>query len=1071
MITEAELISARETIREYESRIERLMMEKHEPIAIVGIGLRLPGGNNTLGDLTEYLGSGKSATAPIPSDRWNAAEFSDADGNGKGRISSAIGGYLTDIDQFDALFFSISPKEARCIDPQQRLALEISWEALENANIDPMRLKRANVGVYFGTSSVDYAWQIGALAAEDMDGYLAGGVLSAAVAGRVSYFLGARGPCMSVDTACSSSLVALHLAVNGLRGQECELALCGGVGVIHHPYSNMMLSDMQALAPDGRCKAFDESADGYGRGEGCAVIVLKRLSDAERDGDTVLALVRGTAVRQDGESAGLFAPNGVAQEALMRAALANARLEPGDISYVEAHGPGTPLGDPIEMASIAEVFGQSHSLQDPILVGSIKTNIGHMEAAAGIGGVLKTVLQIRHGTVFPHLNFDQPSSRIAWDTWPVRVPARSQPWRAGIRRALVNSFGFAGTIACAVLEQAPATATPPAQATEPDRGGHWGVAPPDQHSGGPWGVVPPRQHSGGLWGVVPPRQHCGHVLTISAKTIPSLAGQLRRYQESLAGRSDIEVADLCYTTNVGRAHFRHRIAGVVTDRDDLDALLGRSLATVERGGLAGYESRKAAFLFSGFGPLYPGMGAALSRRHPVFASELDACDELLTPLLGRCVKDMVLGTCGPDDAEALGQPRYGQPVQFAIEYALARLWMSWGIRPNAVAGHSMGEIAAGAVAGLFSLAEAAKLINDRALLQDSVRSEGRMVSVGAGADAVAPLLAGYPDVAVAAINAPQQCVVSGGRDSITAILAVLSRQDIETKPLPVSAGGHSPLMIEVTANLRKAAAGIRFTEPAITIVSTVTGQVARPAEICDADYWARQVVEPVNFMGAMQALDRRGKYVFIEIGPSATLTSLGKRCVPPGKHIWLPSMHPSDTGGNTMLNAVAKAYENGQPISWQDFHRGHRGRRIELPTYAFDRRPYRLPAGRAASPPARPMAQASAGLADQAATDQAAGDSAPGVAVLSTQEAGERTTTITELIREKVAAVLEFSDLADVGADADFTDLGMDSLLAVKLRKELCASLSVSFPTPEIFSHPTPRTLAEFLDDQLEKVG
>src|SRR5437763_8417285 len=359
----------------------------HEPIAIVGIGLRLPGGNSTIGSLAEFLDAGKSAVAPVPPGRWD-----------DGGTYSLNGGFLTDIDRFDAPFFSISPKEARCIDPQQRLALETSWEALENANIDPTRLKRGDVGVYFGASGVDYVWQIGALAEADMDGYLAAGSLNAAVSGRVSYFLGVRGPSITVDTACSSSLVALHLAMSGLRGRECELALCGGVSVIHHPHSNMLLSDMQALAPDGRCKTFDESADGYGRAEGCGVLALKRLTDAARDGDDVLAVLRGTAVRQDGESAGVSAPNGLAQEALMRAALANAALGPGDVQYVEAHGTGTPLGDPIEMASIAEVFGQSHSRANPILVGSLKTGIGHMEAAAGIGGVIKTVLQLRRGT-------------------------------------------------------------------------------------------------------------------------------------------------------------------------------------------------------------------------------------------------------------------------------------------------------------------------------------------------------------------------------------------------------------------------------------------------------------------------------------------------------------------------------------------------------------------------------------------------------------------------------------------------------------------------------------------------
>ncbi|MBO2449473.1 acyltransferase domain-containing protein [Actinomadura barringtoniae] len=1027
MTIEAELAAAREIIRDYESRIHRLTERRTEPIAIVGAGLRLPGGSTTLGGLTEYLASGRSATGPIPEARRQAAEFARADSQDKGRISSASGGFLDEIDLFDAPFFNISPKEARCIDPQQRIALETSWEALENANIDPTRLRRGNVGVYFGASSVDFAWEVGALAAEDMEGYLASGVLNAAVAGRISYFLGARGPSMSIDTACSSSLVALHLAVKGLRDRECEIALCGAASVIHHPFSSMLLSDMQALSTDGRCKTFDESADGYGRAEGCGVIVLKRLSDARRDGDTVLALVRGTAVRQDGESAGFTAPNGLAQEALMRAALADAELGPGDVQYVEAHGTGTPLGDPIEMGSIAEVFGPSHSEQDPLLVASLKTNIGHMEGAAGIGGVIKTVLQLRNGTVYPHLNFDKPSSRIAWATWPVRVPTQVEPWRADVRRGLVNSFGFTGTIASAVLEEAPK----------------------------PLSLVRPAPEPGE-----------GHVLTVSAKSAPALAGQIRRYRQLLNGGSGspVDVADLCHTTNVGRAHFRHRVSAVVTGRDDLAVQLEELLTTVERGELPGQASRKVGFLFSGLGALRPGIGAGLYRRHEVFAAELDACDEALTPLVGRPVKEMVLGTCGSEDAEALGLARYGQPVQFAIEYALARLWMSWGIRPTSVAGHSMGEIAAGAVAGLFSLQDAATLISARARLMDSVRTPGCMVSVGAGADTVAPLLAGHDDVAVAAVNAPQQCVISGGRASIEAITAELAARDVDFTMLAVSQASHSPLMTEVAEELREEIAGVRYNEPEITLVSTVTGEVARQNDF-DAGYWVRQFTGPVNFMAAMRTLDRRGKHVFVEVSPFATLTSLGRRCVPAGRHLWLASMHPSDEDGRVILESVAKAYAAGQPISWPDFHRGRHGRKIELPTYAFDRKPYALPAGVAAGRPV-PNAVQAAVVAPPAVADGPVVETLPAI-----PENGDPRTTMTEVIRREAAAVLGFADSADVGTDVDFTDLGMDSLLAVRFRKELCAALSVTFATPEIFNYPTPRALAEFLGEQLEKVG
>ena len=493
---------------------------------------------------------------------------------------------------------------------------------------------------------------------------------------------------------------------------------------------------------------------------------------------------------------------------------------------------------------------------------------------------------------------------------------------------------------------------------------------------------------------------------------------------------------------------------------------------MERGALPGYENRKVAFLFPGLGALRPGIGAALYRRHPVFAAELDSCDALLTPLVDRSVKGMVLGTCGAEDAEALSLARYGQPVQFAIEYALARLWMSWGVRPTSVAGHSMGEVAAGAVAGLFSLADAATLITARARLMESVRTAGCMVSVGAGADIVAPLLAGYPDVAVGAINAPQQCVISGGRESMAVVLDELTARNIDFRRLAASQASHSPLMTEVAADLREAFAGIRFTEPAITFVSTVTGQAARLSEL-RADYWVRHVAEPVNFMAAMRTLDRRGKHLFVEMGPFPTLTPLGKRCVPAARHEWVASIRPSDRDGTIVLDAVARAYAAGQPISWRDFHRGTPGRRIELPTYAFDRRAYRLPTS-AATASATVTGSATV-TASVAATDGAAAmDSAAApdsAALLAAREGGERWLAITELIRQKVATLLEFPDLAEVAADADFTDLGMDSLLAVKLRKELCASLSVSFPTPEIFSNPTPRELAQFLDGQLEKVG
>ncbi len=706
--------------------LQRLLLEKYEPIAIVGIGLRFPGGNDTLAGFDTFLRNGGSGIVPTPEDRWDSATFGPDGADGLVRTTG--GGFLDGIDQFDPKFFNISPKEADYIDPQQRLVLETAWEALENAAIDPARLRHGNGGVYMGVGSMDYLLELDSLEYQDLAGQVGTGTAHSAVSGRLSYFLGWRGPCISIDTACSSSLVATHLAVEGLRRRECDIALAGGVNAIHHPTASIVFSAADMLAPDGRCKTFDEAADGYTRSEGCGVIVLKRLSDARRDDDTVLALIRGSAVRQDGESAGLTVPNGTAQEAVMRAALASALLGPADIQYVEAHGTGTPLGDPIEMGSINDVFAALHRGANPVVVGSVKTNLGHMEIAAGVGGIVKTVLQLRAGTIYPPLNLSTPSGRIPWDTYPVTVPTRCRPWPGSPRRALVNSFGFTGTIATVVLERAPSGGEPAAEEG------------PDQS---------------------------GHVFTLSAKTTRSLRRQLERHRRFLAEHPEHPLADVCRTSNIGRSHFPVRIAGPVRDRDELAALLESGAARLDRPGPAGPDVRRVAFLFTGQGSQYVGMGAALYRQYPVFRQHLDECDRLFKLHLSRSVKATVFGQT--EDPGEIDQTRYTQPALFSLEYATARLWRSWGVRPGVLIGHSIGEIAAAAIAGLFCLEDAVALVAARARLMQSVSAPGGMSAVRAGLDLVAPLLAPYPDLGVAAVNAPEQCVVSGGRESLAAL--------------------------------------------------------------------------------------------------------------------------------------------------------------------------------------------------------------------------------------------------------------------------------------------------------------
>nr|APD71698.1 type I polyketide synthase 4 [Streptomyces sp.] len=1019
--TAARLDEALGTVRRQEELLRRLLREKYEPIALVGMGLRIPGGNNSLEELTEFFRAGGSATVPVPADRWDAEELTN-----QGASGTAAAGFLDRIDLFDARFFNISPKGANWIDPQQRMVLETAWEALENSNIDPQTLRHSNGGVYMGVSNVDYVMELDGISRSELDGSVAPGVSHAGVCGRLSYFLGWRGPSISIDTACSASLVALHYAVEGLRHGECDIALCGGVNAIHHPRTSLLFSDLEALSPDGRCKTFDDSADGYGRAEGCGVLVLKRLSDAKRDGDTVLALIRGTAVGQDGESAGLYVPNGLAQEAVMRRALAAAPLEPKDIQFVEAHGTGTPLGDPIEMGAINDVFADSHSPSDPVVVSSHKANIGHMEPAAGVGGIAKVVAQMRDGTLFPHVNFTKPSSRIPWQTYPVTVPTECRPWQAGVRRAMVNSFGFTGTIASAVLEEAPRSAAP-----EPAK---------------------------------PSQDGAGHVFTLSAKTERSLALQIERYQDLLSKCPDLDVESVCHTGNVGRSHFTHRLAGVVRDRDELSRLLADRLAALGQDSRPAKSGiRKVAFLFTGQGSQHIGMGAGLYRRHAEFRRVVDECDALFAPHLGRSIKATMFGEA--TDAEEIHRTRYTQPALFVLEYALAKLWLSWGVRPSVMIGHSIGEIAAAAVAGLFSLADAVKLVAARAALMDSVTAPGAMAAVQASVDTVGPLVDPHPDLAVAAINAPSQCVISGDRTALEKLVGELEQQGIKVKRLAVSHAFHSPLMAGTAEEFRAVVEGIEFREPELAFVSNLTGDLARWRQVSRPDYWVRHITEPVDFMAGMRTVERRGPHVFIEVGPAGTLSSLAKRCLSAKEQVWLTSLQPAVSDDSALLKAVARMYETGLPFSWQAFHGDAVRRKVALPTYAFDRKRYWLPTtGR------KHLVPEETAQRPQAATDApAATEPAPSLTPeeLTGLETGERRSAVAELVRDRLADALGFDDVSEVETDADFSELGLDSLGVMQLRDALQSALPISLPASELFAHSTVRRLADFIDQQL----
>ncbi|GAB3135827.1 type I polyketide synthase [Microbispora hainanensis] len=799
---------------------------ENAPIAIVGMGIRFPGGNDEPAGFQRFLREGRSAIGPLPEGRLP----------GLPEDVTAAGGYLDSIEGFDAGFFNISPKEAAWVDPQHRLTLETAWEALEDAGIDPTSLRHGDTGVYVAVTGMDYAMEIARLPVDQVELYAGTGMFHCGASGRISYFLGLRGPSMSVD--------------------------------------------------------------------GAAVIALKRLADARRDGDRVLAVIRGSAVRQDGESAALMAPNGEAQALLMRAALDDAGLDAADIQYVEAHGTGTALGDPIEMSGIAEVFSASHTKDNPVLVGSVKTNFGHLESTAGLAGLVKTVLQLRDRTVYPHINFTTPSRKIPWERIPVRVPVTATPWEAaGARLALVNSYGATGTIASVVLEEADEREPAPEAR--------------DRESG----PVP-------------------GIFTLSAKSARSLQLQLDAYAAFMADRTDDEVADICRTTNVGRAHHLWRVSAPVTTAAELVDFIDRRRAR-PAGPRPSAGRKNIALMFAGGGSQYAGMGLSLYRRFPVFREHLDRCDELFAPLVDS-VRDDIL-TDGPPDREQVESATVLTARLFSLEYALARLWLSLGVRPGVLLGHSLGEIVAAAVSGVLTLEDAVRLVSARGTLLDRT-SAGSMAAVDASREEVLPFLAGRPDASLGAVNGPTQCVISGAGRSVAEVASLLEARGVKVKLLRVPCASHSPLMDEIAEEYRAVLDGIRFGEPEFPIASAVLGRMAANGEMSTPEFWLRHLRSTVNFADAVRAVEERGRHIFLEVGPGAELLGMGRECVTDDGHLWLGSLHRGDLSGETMRLTVSRLYNAGVPISWTAWHEGTAGARVSLPKYAFDRKPYWLPA-------------------------------------------------------------------------------------------------------------------------------
>ncbi len=872
-----------------------------EPIAIVGMACRFPGGAHTPEQFWQLLRQGQEAVADIPPSRWPVDDYYDPTPGTPGKMYVKQANFLQHpIEEFDPLFFGMSPLEGQHLDPRHRLLLEVTWEALENAGL-PADALPAQTGIFAGLMESEKGLDTGS-----HDVYAATGTLTSMATGRLAYFLGVHGPNITIDTACSSSLAALHLACQSLRAGECQVALCGGVNIMLYPKLMIGLAGMLALSPDGRSKTFAAAADGFGRGEGCGMVVLKRLSDALEDGDRIQAVVRASAINHDGPSSGLTVPNKTAQTALIRQALAQADITGKQVSYVEAHGTGTKLGDPIEVRALAEALGEDRDT--PLLLGSVKTNIGHLDASAGIAGLIKVVLALHHQEIPPHLHFDEPNPLIDWANLPFKVPVVPTPWPANDkpRIAGISAFGLSGANAHVILQEAPQA--------EPKKGFE-----------NPLALDRPV-----------------HIVTLSGKTEQALADQALQYLDCLNDYPDLDTADLCYTANTGRMHFEHRLAVTAEDGAGFSAKLaayqkGKTVAEMTVG-KAKSEKPKIAFLFTGQGSQYPGMGRELYETQPLFRETMAQCGRILQSYLEMPLLELLYGENKEESNKLLSQTKYTQPVLFAIEYALARLWQSWGIEPAAVIGHSIGEYVAACIAGAFSLEDGLKLIAERGRLMQALPQNGMMTAVQTDETKLRQAIAPYlRQVSIAGLNSPQSMVLSGERQAVTQIVAQLQAEGIKCKPLDVSHAFHSPLMEPMLAEFGAVAQTVDYAEPRLKLVSNLSGKLLAGIK---ADYWVKHVRQTVRFAQGMTTLEEMGIDVFIEIGPKPILLGLGQQCLSDqAERLWLPSLYPDQRSDWAQaLDSLAKLHVRGGQIDWQAFDKPYPRRKLSLPTYPFQRR-------------------------------------------------------------------------------------------------------------------------------------
>ncbi|GAA0297606.1 hypothetical protein GCM10010302_40300 [Streptomyces polychromogenes] len=1018
------------TLLEERDRLRRenedLKAGRGEPIAVVSMACRYPGGVSSPEELWEVVREGRDVVGAFPADRgWRDVYDPDPDAPGSAYVRQ--GGFLADAAGFDAEFFGISPREALATDPQQRLLLETSWEAFERAGIVPADVRGDEVGVFSGVSSTEYGWRFLEAGQRELEGYLLYGSSLSVASGRVAYELGLTGPAVSLDTACSSSLVALHLAVRSLRAGECSLALAGGALVMSSPAAFVEFARQGALSPDGRCKAFADGADGTGWAEGVGVLLLERLSDARRNGHPVLALVRGSAVNQDGASNGLTAPNGRAQEKVIRRALADAGVAPAEVDLVEAHGTGTVLGDPIEADALLATYGRERPEGRPLWLGSLKSNMGHAQAAAGVAGVIKTVMAMRHRHLPRTLHVGEPSRHVDWSSGGVELLVEGREWtRAdGPRRAGVSSFGVSGTNAHVILEEAPPQE--PAEAPAP------GPALPG-------GLVP--------W-------------VLSGKSAAALEGQAAKLRAFLAAGPDADLAAVGASLVSARTRFEHRAVVLGRGRDGLlEALAslgtGAESPAVVRG--AAGTPGGVAFVFPGQGSQWAGMGRRLYADFPAFARQLDACADALSEWVDWSLLDVLHGVEG---APSLDRVDVVQPALFAVMVSLAGLWRSWGVEPAAVVGHSQGEIAAACVSGALSLRDAARIVALRSRALVDLIGYGGMASVAESADVVEERLAPWSGrISVAVVNGPRSVVVSGEPEALDEFVEKMKADGAQARRISVDYASHSPQVARVRDQVTAPLAGISPGPSAVPFYSTLYGEVIDTGRL-NPEYWYDNLRERVLFESSVRRMADDGFRVFIEMSPHPVLTVPVQEIVEDlDDALVLASSRRDRDETESVLGSLAGLHVRGGSVDWNALF-GERPR-ADLPTYAFQRQRYWLASARTAAAAAELPPADGDGARERAVPlpERLAGLSGEDAAAL-----------VLAHVVEKVALVLGHASSASVDPDQEFKEIGFDSLLSAELSKRLTASTGLKLRANLVLRQPSPRRIAGHITGLLAGSG